>query len=76
MRKAQKRFSKAHLARVKKKTCDAALTRDYTEILYGFDRVVDSCVGVAEEVMDGAKFVTMEDVGMQGAEPAGMGAGG
>ena len=76
MRKAQKRFSKAHLARVKKKTCDAALTRDYTEILYGFDRVVDSCVGVAEEVMDGARFVTMEDVGMQGAELAEMGAGG
>lgn len=63
MRQAQKKFNKAHLARVKEKKCDASLTQDYTDILYCFDRVVDNCVGMAEEVMDGFKFVALEETG-------------
>ncbi len=65
MRRAQKQFQKAHLARVKDNTCDASLTRDYTDILYGFDRAVDNCVGVAEEVMDGVRFVSLAETGVQ-----------
>ena len=59
MHQAQKKFNKAHLARVKDNTCDASLTQDYTDILYGFDRAVDNCVGVAEET------------GVQGPQPQG-----
>lgn len=65
MRQAQKRFNKAHLTRVKEKKCNESLTQDYTGILYGFDRVVDNCVGVAEEVMDGLYFVTLEETGVK-----------
>lgn len=61
MHKAQKKFNKAHLARVKKKKCDAALTQDYAGILYGLDRIVDNCVGIAEEAMDHISFVALED---------------
>lgn len=60
MRKAQKRFNKAHLARVKAKECDASLTTNFTNILYGFDRMVDNCIGIAEEAMDHTSFVTLE----------------
>lgn len=65
MRQVQKRFNKAHLTRVKEKTCSESLTQDYTGILYGFDRVVDNCVGVAEEVLDGLSFVTLEETGVR-----------
>ena len=61
MQKAQKRFNKTHLARVKKKKCDASLTQDYTGILYGLERIADSCAGIAEEVMDNISFVRLED---------------
>ena len=56
---------------MKDNTCDASLTQDYTDILYGFDRAVDNCVGVAEEVMDGVRFVTLEETGVQGPQPQG-----
>ncbi len=65
MRQAQKRFNKAHLTRVKEKKCNESLTQDYTGILYGFDRVVDNCAGVAEEVMDGLCLVTLEETGVK-----------
>ncbi len=65
MRKAQKKFNKAHLARVKKNECDAALTPDYTGILYGLDRIVDNCVGIAEEALDHTTFVTMAQTGVE-----------
>lgn len=64
MRKAQKRFKKEHLARIKDKSCDAALTQDYTEILYNLDRVVDNCAGIAEEAMDHVHLVSREEVGV------------
>ncbi len=73
MRQAQKKFKKAHLARVKKKTCDASLTQDFADLLYGFDRVVDNCVSIAEEVMDGVRFVTLEENGAQEVLPEGGG---
>ncbi len=72
MRQAQKQFQKAHLARVKDNTCDASLTQDYTDILYGFDRAVDNCVGVAEEVMDGVRFVSLAETGVQDTLPQGV----
>lgn len=68
MHKAQKKFNKAHLARVKKKKCDAALTQDYAGILYGLDRIVDNCVGIAEEAMDHISFVALEDSAAQTAK--------
>ena len=64
MRSAQKRFNKAHLVRVKEKKCDASLTQNYADILYGFDRVVDNCMGIAEEAMSNVSFVKLEETGV------------
>lgn len=60
MRKAQKKFNKAHLARVKAGECEPELTAQYTVILYGLERMVDNCVSIAEEAMDGVRFITLE----------------
>lgn len=60
MRKAQKKFNKAHLARVKAGECEPEMTAQYTAILYGLERMVDNCVSIAEESMDGVRFVTLE----------------
>lgn len=69
MRKAQKRFRKAHLARVKEGECDAALTADFTNILDGLDRMVDSCNGIAEEVLEHDVFVTLEETTSEDTPP-------
>ena len=61
MRKTQKKLSKAHLSRVKKKDCDAALTPEYAEILHSLDRIADNCIGIAEEAMDNISFVDLRD---------------
>ena len=36
------------------------MTAQYTAILYGLERMVDNCVSIAEEAMDGVRFVTLE----------------
>ena len=69
MRKAQKQFNKAHLARVKKNVCDPALLEDFSGILYNLDRIADNCVSIAEEALDHVAFVNMELSNM--AVPAG-----
>lgn len=68
LHKTQKKFNKAHLARVKKKKCDAALTQDYVGVLYGLDRILDNCVGIAEEAMDNISFVALEDSAVRTVE--------
>lgn len=65
MRKAQKRFKKSHLMRVEENTCDVSMTQDYTSVLHGLDRMVDSCIGIAEEAMETAHFITSEELGLQ-----------
>ncbi len=60
MRKTQKKLSKAHLSRVKKKDCDAALTPDYAQILHSLDRIADNCIGIAEEAADNISFVDLK----------------
>ncbi len=52
MRKAQKQFNKAHLARVKKNICDASLTNSYSGILNNLDRISDNCFGIVEESLE------------------------
>lgn len=59
MRKTQKKLSKAHLNRVKKKDCDAALTPYYADILHSLDRIADNCIGIAEEAADNISFVDL-----------------
>lgn len=61
MRKAQKRFQKAHLARIKEGKCNAALTTDFANILYSLDRMTDSCAGIAEEALEHTVFVTLDE---------------
>ena len=62
MRKAQKKFNKAHLERVKKQVCDPSLISDFTAILYGLDRIADNCVGIAEEALDHVVFAQLEEL--------------
>lgn len=60
MREQQKKYNRSHLERVTRKECDAALTPDYTGILYGLDRITDNCVSIAEEALDQISFVALE----------------
>ena len=60
MREQQKKYNRSHLERVTRKECDAALTPDYTGILYGLDRIADNCVSIAEEALDQISFVALE----------------
>ena len=60
LRKAEKKFNKAHLKRVKNGICDAALTADFTGILYNLDRIADNCASVAEEALDNVNFRELE----------------
>ena len=60
LRKAQKRFNKAHMARVKAGRCEANLTADFSAILYGLERMVDNSVNIAEETLDSIHFVELE----------------
>ncbi len=64
MRKAQKQFNKAHLARVRDQKCDASLTEKFSGILYGLERIVDNSVEIAEETMDNVRYVTVDDTGV------------
>lgn len=52
MRKFRKSLDKAHLSRVKKKTCDSALTGNFSNILYSLGRMAESCTGIAEEAVE------------------------
>ena len=56
MTKAQKQNNKAHLARVKKKTCSGKLTATYSSILYNMDRMADNCAAIAEEAIEHITF--------------------
>lgn len=60
MRKAQKRFNKDHLARVKKGKCKASLTPQFSAILYSLERMSDNCVSIAEEAADHVMFVELD----------------
>ena len=61
IRKIQRQLNKAHLARVNKGECDAALTSDFSNILYNLDRIADNCVGIAEEAMDHVTLATLPE---------------
>lgn len=61
MRKAQKQLKRAHLARVNEGLCDAAMTEDYSAIMYSLDRIVDNCVSIAEEALDHIAFVNLSE---------------
>lgn len=61
MHKICRQFSKAHLTRVKKKTCDASLTSTFSEILEGLERMADSCVNIAEAALDHISIVEIEN---------------
>lgn len=52
MNKAEKKFNKAHLNRVKEQKCDPGLTMGFSGILYNLEREADNCVSIAEEALD------------------------
>lgn len=64
MRKAQKKLKKAHLTRVEDSTCDISMTQDYTDVLYGLERMVDHCIGIAEETVENVHLVTVSEIGL------------
>lgn len=72
LRKAQKRFNKAHMARVKAGKCEANLTADFSAILYGLERMVDNSVNIAEETLDSIHFVELEPAQMEALSARGI----
>ena len=72
LRKAQKRFNKAHMARVKAGKCESNLTADFSAILYGLERMVDNSVNIAEETLDSIHFVELEPVQMEALSDRGI----
>lgn len=65
MKKILKQNNKAHLARVRNKECQAAYTADYSNIMYGFERIADNCINIVEEAENGGSFVNLEQQKMQ-----------
>ena len=61
IRKAEKKFSKAHLSRVKNKVCNPAMTVYYTGILDNIDRIAENCASIAEEALDNTAFVEIRE---------------
>lgn len=59
MNKAEKKFNKAHLNRVKEQKCDPGLTMGFSGILYNLEREADNCVSIAEEALDNTCFVQL-----------------
>ena len=72
LRKAQKRFNKAHMARVKAGKCEANLTADFSAILYGLERMVDNSVNIAEETIDSIHFVELAPAQMEALSDRGI----
>ena len=60
LRKAEKKFNKAHVKRIKNGQCAPELTADFTGILYSLNRIADNCVSVAEEALDNVNFQQLE----------------
>lgn len=60
IRKIQRQASKAHLGRVKKRTCARSLTAGYLALLYSMDRMADNCISIAEEAIDDFTFGKLE----------------
>lgn len=61
IRELEKDMNKAHLKRIKNKSCDSSLTGYYSKILYCIDRIADNCVSIAEEAQDGTVFTTLAE---------------
>mgnify|MGYP004526682927 FL=1 len=61
MQKAEKKFNKAHLNRVKNNLCDASMTEYFSGIIYNIDRMADNCVGIAEEACDNVTFISLDE---------------
>ena len=61
MQKAEKKFNKAHLNRVKNNLCDASMTGYFSGIIYNIDRIADNCVGIAEEACDNVTFISLDE---------------
>ena len=59
MNRAEKKFNKAHLNRVKEQKCDPGLTMGFSGILYNLEREADNCVSIAEEALDNTGFVQL-----------------
>lgn len=61
MQKAEKKFNKAHLNRVKNNLCDPSMTGYFSGIIYNIDRMADNCVGIAEEACDNVTFISLNE---------------
>ena len=70
LHKAEKKFNKAHLNRVKNQKCDPAMTGYFSGILYNLDRAADNCVSIAEEALDNQGFVKLGEAARNFAAPA------
>ena len=59
MHKAQKKFNKAHLNRIKTKECIPGMTGYFSGILHNLDRAAESCVSIAEEAIDHPGYIKL-----------------
>lgn len=70
MRKAEKKFNKEHLHRVKNQQCDPSIIGCFSGILYNLERAADNCVSIAEEALDNPGFVELGENARAFAEAA------
>ena len=70
LHKAEKKFNKAHLNRVKNQKCDPAMTGYFSGILYNLDRAADNCVSIAEEALDNQGYVKLGEAARNFATPS------
>ncbi len=73
MHKAEKKFNKEHLKRVKEQQCDPGIIGSFSGILYNLERAADNCVSIAEEALDNPGFVELGEKAREFAEAAAEG---
>lgn len=60
MRKEERNKHKAHLDRVKNKTCDASMQEAYSSLLDNLERIADACACIAEETKNHIQLTTLD----------------
>ena len=61
MQKAEKKFNKAHLNRVKNNLCDASMTGYFSGIINNIDSMADNSVGIGEEACDNVTYIRLDE---------------
>lgn len=60
LKNEERKKHKAHLERVKQKTCDASMQEAYSALLDNLERIADACACIAEEAKDHIQLTSLE----------------